>query len=52
MTRPQPRAVISGSAAFVNWAAALEVAAANLLLYGEFLQEYLVPLAAGAGKKT
>jgi multicomponent Na+:H+ antiporter subunit B len=34
-----------GSAPFVNWAAGLEVAAANLILYSEFLQEYVVPLA-------
>jgi len=41
-----------GSAAFVNWAAGIEVASANLLLFGEFLKEYIVPLAAGGGKKT
>jgi multicomponent Na+:H+ antiporter subunit B len=34
-----------GSAPFVNWAAAIEVAAANLILYSEFLEEYVVPLA-------
>jgi multicomponent Na+:H+ antiporter subunit B len=33
-----------GSAALVNWAAGTEVAAANLLLFGEFLEEYIVPL--------
>jgi multicomponent Na+:H+ antiporter subunit B len=33
-----------GSAALVNWAAGTEVAAANLLLYREFLEEYIVPL--------
>jgi multicomponent Na+:H+ antiporter subunit B len=33
-----------GSAALVNWAAGLEVAAALLLLYREFLEEYVVPL--------
>jgi multicomponent Na+:H+ antiporter subunit B len=33
-----------GSAALVNWAAGMEVAAANLLLFGEFLEEYIVPL--------
>jgi multicomponent Na+:H+ antiporter subunit B len=36
-----------GSAIFVNWAAGLEVAAANLLLFSEFLGEYIVPLARG-----
>jgi multicomponent Na+:H+ antiporter subunit B len=34
-----------GSAMFINWSVALEVAAANLLLYKEFLEEYIVPLA-------
>jgi multicomponent Na+:H+ antiporter subunit B len=33
-----------GSAALVNWAAGTEVAAANLLLFREFLEEYIVPL--------
>ena len=33
-----------GSVALVNWAAGTEVAAANLLLFREFLQEYIVPL--------
>jgi multicomponent Na+:H+ antiporter subunit B len=33
-----------GSAALVNWAAGTEVAAANLLLFSEFLEEYIVPL--------
>jgi multicomponent Na+:H+ antiporter subunit B len=41
-----------GSATFVNWAAGMEVAAANLILFSEFLEEYLVPLATGAGKKS
>jgi multicomponent Na+:H+ antiporter subunit B len=36
-----------GSAVFVNWAAALEIAAANLVLYTEFLHEYVVPLGGG-----
>lgn len=36
-----------GSAAFVNWSAGMEVAAANLILFSEFLDEYVVPLAAG-----
>jgi multicomponent Na+:H+ antiporter subunit B len=34
----------AGSAALVNWAAAIEVAAANLVLCTEFLREYIVPL--------
>jgi multicomponent Na+:H+ antiporter subunit B len=33
-----------GSAIFVNWSVALEVAAANLVLFSEFLEEYIVPL--------
>jgi multicomponent Na+:H+ antiporter subunit B len=37
-----------GSAGFVNWAAALEVAAANLILFTEFLEEYIVPMASGS----
>jgi multicomponent Na+:H+ antiporter subunit B len=36
-----------GSAAFVNWSAGMEVAAANLILFSEFLDEYVVPLAVG-----
>lgn len=32
-----------GSIGFLNWAAALEVATANLVLFSEFLQEYVVP---------
>jgi multicomponent Na+:H+ antiporter subunit B len=34
-----------GSAALINWATALEVAAALLVLFAEFLEEYIVPLA-------
>jgi multicomponent Na+:H+ antiporter subunit B len=34
-----------GSAAFVNWAAGIEVAAANVILFAEFLEEYIVPIA-------
>jgi multicomponent Na+:H+ antiporter subunit B len=34
-----------GSAPLVNWAAGIEVAAANVILFGEFLEEYIVPLA-------
>jgi multicomponent Na+:H+ antiporter subunit B len=41
-----------GSAPFVNWAAGVEVAAANLILFSEFLEEYIVPLAAGSGKTS
>jgi multicomponent Na+:H+ antiporter subunit B len=33
-----------GSAAFINWAVAMEVAAANLILFSEFLEEYIAPL--------
>jgi multicomponent Na+:H+ antiporter subunit B len=33
-----------GSIAFVNWAAAIEVAAANTILFAEFLEQYIVPL--------
>jgi multicomponent Na+:H+ antiporter subunit B len=36
-----------GTAVFVNWAAGIEVAAALLILFAEFLEEYIVPLAAG-----
>jgi multicomponent Na+:H+ antiporter subunit B len=38
--------VSGGSAPFVNWCAGLEVAAALLLLFSEFLEEYVVPMAA------
>jgi multicomponent Na+:H+ antiporter subunit B len=34
-----------GSAGFVNWSAGIEVAAANVLLFSEFLEEYIVPIA-------
>lgn len=34
-----------GSAGFVNWAAGIEVAAALLVLFSEFLKEYIVPIA-------
>jgi multicomponent Na+:H+ antiporter subunit B len=36
-----------GSAGFVNWAAGIEVAAALLILFAEYLEEYIVPLAGG-----
>ena len=38
-----------GSIALLNWATALEVAAANVVLMTEFLDEYLVPLARERG---
>jgi multicomponent Na+:H+ antiporter subunit B len=34
-----------GSAGFVNWAAGIEVAAALVILFSEFLEEYIVPIA-------
>ena len=34
-----------GSAAFVNWSAGIEVAAALVILFSEFLEEYIVPMA-------
>jgi multicomponent Na+:H+ antiporter subunit B len=37
----------AGSIPFLNWASALEVAAANLVLFSEFLHEYIVPPAGG-----
>jgi multicomponent Na+:H+ antiporter subunit B len=36
-----------GSAGFVNWAAGIEVAAALVILFSEFLEEYIVPIASG-----
>jgi multicomponent Na+:H+ antiporter subunit B len=36
-----------GSAAFVNWSAGTEVAAALLILFVEFLQAYIVPITGG-----
>jgi multicomponent Na+:H+ antiporter subunit B len=36
-----------GSAGFVNWAAGIEVAAAMVILFSEFLEEYIVPIASG-----
>jgi multicomponent Na+:H+ antiporter subunit B len=38
-----------GSAPFVNWSAGTEVAAALLILFVEFLDEYIVPLGSGRG---
>jgi multicomponent Na+:H+ antiporter subunit B len=37
-----------GSAAFVNWSAGIEVAAALVILFSEFLEEYIVPLSKGS----
>jgi multicomponent Na+:H+ antiporter subunit B len=37
-----------GSAGFVNWSAGIEVAAALVILYSEFLDEYIVPIARGS----
>jgi multicomponent Na+:H+ antiporter subunit B len=37
--------VSGGSSPFVNWFAALEVSSALLILFAEFLEEYVVPLA-------
>jgi multicomponent Na+:H+ antiporter subunit B len=37
-----------GSIAFLNWASAIEVAAANVLLYSEFLKAYVLPRARGS----
>jgi multicomponent Na+:H+ antiporter subunit B len=34
-----------GSAGFVNWSAGIEVAAANLILFAQFLEAYIVPMA-------
>jgi multicomponent Na+:H+ antiporter subunit B len=36
-----------GSIAFLNWASALEVSAALLVLFSEFLKEYAAPVAGG-----
>ena len=35
----------AGSAGFVNWAAGIEVAAALVILFAEFLETYIVPIA-------
>jgi multicomponent Na+:H+ antiporter subunit B len=40
-----------GSAIFVNWSVGMEVAAANLVLFSEFLEEYVVPLARAGGAR-
>lgn len=36
-----------GSAGFVNWSAGVEVAAALVILFSEFLESYIVPIASG-----
>jgi multicomponent Na+:H+ antiporter subunit B len=38
-----------GTGPFINWSVALAVTAAILILFSEFLEEYIVPLAAGDG---
>jgi multicomponent Na+:H+ antiporter subunit B len=40
-----------GSLSFLNWAVALEVAAANLVLYAEFLEQYVVALVPDTGEE-
>ena len=40
-----------GSMTLLNWAVALEVAAANLVLYTEFLQQYVVSLIRDTGEE-
>lgn len=40
-----------GSLSFLNWAVALEVAAANVVLYTEFLEQYVVSLVADTGEE-
>ncbi len=48
----QPSTLFSGgSIAFVNWAAAIEVAAANTILFKAFLEQYIVPLAAARSRR-
>lgn len=38
-----------GSLSFINWSVAIEVAAANVILYKDFLEQYIAPLARGRG---
>jgi multicomponent Na+:H+ antiporter subunit B len=40
-----------GSMSLLNWAVALEVAAANLVLYAEFLEQYVVSLVHDTGEE-
>jgi len=40
-----------GSLSFLNWAVALEVAAANLVLYAEFINQYVVSLVRDTGEE-
>jgi multicomponent Na+:H+ antiporter subunit B len=43
--------VSGGSLSFLNWAVALEVAAANVVLYTEFLEQYVVSLVTDTGEE-
>ena len=43
--------VSGGSLSLLNWAVALEVAAANLVLYTEFLEQYVVSLVHDTGEE-
>ena len=43
--------VSGGSMSLLNWAVALEVAAANLVLYAEFLEQYVVSLVRDTGEE-
>jgi multicomponent Na+:H+ antiporter subunit B len=40
-----------GSMSLLNWAVALEVAAANLVLYTEFIEQYVVALVEDSGEE-
>jgi multicomponent Na+:H+ antiporter subunit B len=42
--------VSGGSVPFLNWAVAIEVAAANLVLIAEFLEAHIAPLGSGRGR--
>jgi multicomponent Na+:H+ antiporter subunit B len=42
--------VSGGSVPFLNWAVAIEVTAANLVLIAEFLEAYVAPLGSGRGR--
>jgi multicomponent Na+:H+ antiporter subunit B len=39
-----------GTGPFINWCVAFAVSAGVLILFSEFLEEYIVPIAAGGGK--
>jgi multicomponent Na+:H+ antiporter subunit B len=43
--------VSAGSIPFLNWATALEVAAANVVLFSEFLEQYVAPIARKRGTR-